>query len=112
MKHLQCFLEILHIIKKDEDEKESMKDELYEINEKICHIIENIINHGLFNQEHIGGYTIYLQKQNQENNRENENSKEEKGQKKKKSDNENYSKQLFEQLSIIGKSFKYIEIGK
>jgi len=86
-----------------------MKDELSEINEKVCTCIENIINHGLFNLEHIGGYTIYLQKQNKENK---ENEKEEKNQKKKRTDNENYSKQLFEQLNVIGKSLKYIEIGK
>jgi len=59
-----------------------MKDELYEINEKIYNNIENLINHGLFNQEHISGYAIYLQKQSHDKNKENE--KEEKIQKKKK----------------------------
>ncbi|ORX52970.1 hypothetical protein BCR36DRAFT_369226 [Piromyces finnis] len=107
-KHLQNFLEIIHIIKDDESKEEVMKDELYEINEKIKVNIENIINHGLFNLEHIGGYTIYLQKQNQDSH--NEGEKKEKNQKKKKSDNENYSKQLFEQLNIIGNTLKYIEI--
>jgi len=86
-----------------------MEDELYELNEKICEKIESLINHGLFNQEHISGYAIYLQKLSHDKN--NENEKEEKGQKKKRSDNENYSKQLFEQLEVIGKTLKHIEIG-
>ncbi|ORX75970.1 hypothetical protein BCR32DRAFT_271573 [Anaeromyces robustus] len=109
-KHLQNFLEILHIIKCNENEEDLMKDEFYEIKKKIDNTIKNLINHGLFNQEHISGYTIYLQRQKLENDKINEHEKVEKAQKKKRSDNENYSKQLFEQLTIIGKSSKFIEL--